>query len=55
MFYQQDGPAERVAVRLEDSSVTRAELEAELRADPIEGLRQVIVIDRDSNFGQVVP
>ena len=55
MFYQRDGPAERIVVRLGASSVTRAELRAELQADPIEGLRQVIVIDRDGRVGHAFP
>ena len=51
MFCQQDGPAERVLTHLGDSSVTRAALEA----DPIEGLRQVIVIDQNGNIRHVFP
>ena len=38
-------------VHLGDSSVTRAELEAALQDVEIDGLRQVIVIDRDGRVG----
>ena len=54
MFSRQEGPAERVVVHLGDSSVTQAELEAALRDDPVEALRQVIVIDQNGRVGQVL-
>ena len=55
MFSQQERPAERVAVRLGDSSVTRADLEAALQDVEIDGLRQVIVIDQNGRVSHAFP
>ena len=49
MFSRRERPAERVAVRLERTTVTPEQLQAELRDRPIPGLREVIVIDKDRN------
>jgi hypothetical protein len=46
------GQAHRVVVSLQDSRITRAELERYLRENPIPQLREVITIDREGRIGQ---
>jgi hypothetical protein len=45
---------DRMVVDLRDKSVTRAELEAELKAYPIEGLKEVITVTK-YGFGHAFP
>lgn len=49
------GLAYRFVVHLGDSRVTVEELQAVLRADPINGLREVIAIDQNGEIGHPFP
>lgn len=50
-----EGQARRIVVNLQNSTLTRAELERSLRRDPIFGLQEVITIDQEGRIGHAFP